>query len=182
MRNNHAVVPRLSVLRRDHRESHETVSREEAICVELTKGMIVSLKDAAAKLTGAKRRAFQAQVTRDYLNGRPRQAERVFGWGRQTVETGLHELRTGIECVRDFTARGNKKLEEKCENCNPAFCCKKMGNGSSSSCAVYGIGILGAAYYFFPQAIGVGGFFMAILKSLVWPALLVYQALSLFKL
>ena len=42
--------------------------------MELTKGMIVSLKDAAAKLTGAKRRAFQAQVTRDYLNGRPRQA------------------------------------------------------------------------------------------------------------
>ena len=83
------------------------------MCVELTKGMIATLKGAAAKLTGAKRRAFQAQVTRDYLNGRARQAERVFGWGRQTVETGLHELRTGIVCVGDFTARGNKKLAEK---------------------------------------------------------------------
>jgi Rhodopirellula transposase DDE domain len=83
------------------------------MCVELTKGMIATLKDAAAKMTGAKRRAFQAQVATDYLHGSPRQAERVFGWGRQTVETGLHELRTGIECVGDFTARGNKKLEEK---------------------------------------------------------------------
>ena len=66
------------------------------MCVELTEGMLATLKDAAGKLTGAKRRAFQAQVTMDDLNGRPRQAERVFGWGRQTVKTGLHELRTGI--------------------------------------------------------------------------------------
>ena len=47
--------------------------------VELTRGMIATLKDAAAKLTGAKRRAFQAQVTKDYLDGSPRRAERVFG-------------------------------------------------------------------------------------------------------
>jgi hypothetical protein len=32
----------------------------------------------------------------DYLGGRARRAERVFGWGRNTVELGLHELRTGI--------------------------------------------------------------------------------------
>ncbi len=83
------------------------------MCVELTKGMIATLKDAAAKLTGATRRAFQAQVTKDYLNGSLRRAERVFGWRRQNVETGLHELRTGIKCVGDFNARGNKKLEEK---------------------------------------------------------------------
>jgi hypothetical protein len=83
------------------------------MCVELTEEMKATLKDAAAKLTGAKRRAFQAQVTLDYLNGSPRQAERFFGWGRKTVETGLHELRTGIECVGNFTARGNRKLEVK---------------------------------------------------------------------
>jgi hypothetical protein len=76
-----------------------------------------------------------------------------------------------------------KTIEEKCENCNPTFCCKKWGNGGgSSSSAVYGIGIFGAAFYFFPQAVGFTGFAMAILKSLVWPALLVYQALSLLKL
>lgn len=78
-----------------------------------------------------------------------------------------------------------KVIEGKCENCNPSFCCKKWGNGGSvGSCggAVYGLGIFGAAFYFFPQAVGATGLAMAILKSLVWPALLVYQALSLLQL
>jgi|GEM_PF-1481120 len=77
-----------------------------------------------------------------------------------------------------------KVVEEKCENCNPSDCCKNMGNktGGNSSCAVYGIGIFGAAFYFFPQVTDVSSFFMALIKSLVWPALLVYQALSLLKL
>ena len=35
----------------------------------LRKEVIASFKDAARKLTGAKRRAFQAQVTLDYLDG-----------------------------------------------------------------------------------------------------------------
>jgi hypothetical protein len=55
---------------------------------------VATLKDAASKLTGAKRRAFQAQVTLDYLEGNARRAETVFGWYRKTVELGLHELRT----------------------------------------------------------------------------------------
>jgi hypothetical protein len=76
-----------------------------------------------------------------------------------------------------------KTVENKCENCEPSNCCKKMpSSGGSSSCAVYGIGIFGAAFYFFPQAVGAMGYVMAFLKSLVWPALLVYQALSLLKL
>lgn len=74
-----------------------------------------------------------------------------------------------------------KVVEEKSDKCE-SYCCKKHSNGGSSSGAVYGIGIFGAAFYFFPQAVGVSGFFMAVLKSLVWPALLVYQALSLLKL
>jgi hypothetical protein len=35
----------------------------------LTKEVIASFKDAARKLTGPKRRAFEAQVTLDYLDG-----------------------------------------------------------------------------------------------------------------
>ncbi len=74
---------------------------------------VVTLKDAARKLTGAKRRAFQAQVTLDYLEGNARRAETVFGWYRKTVDLGLHELRSGIRCVERFSARGNRKSEEK---------------------------------------------------------------------
>lgn len=80
---------------------------------ELTEQQIVTMKDAAGKLTGAKRRAFQARVTLDYLDGSARRAETVFGWYRKTVELGLNELRTGITCVDSFSARGNRKTEEK---------------------------------------------------------------------
>jgi len=64
-------------------------------------------------MTGPKRKTIQAQVAKDYLNGSPQRTERVFGWGRDTVVLGLHELRTGIICPGDFSSRGKKK-EEKC--------------------------------------------------------------------
>ena len=70
--------------------------------------------------------------------------------------------------------------EDKCEDCHPSYFCKRGANGGGS--AVYGIGIFGAAYYFIPQAVGGMGFVMAIIKSLGWSALIVYQALSLLKL
>jgi Rhodopirellula transposase DDE domain len=79
----------------------------------LTEAVIASFKDAARKLTGAKRRAFQAQVTLDYLDGSVWKAERVFGWSHHTVTLGLNELRTGITCMGNFSARGNHKTEEK---------------------------------------------------------------------
>ena len=50
---------------------------------------IATIKDASRKLTGFKRRAFQAQVAIDYLNSKPRLAESVFGWDRNTVRLGL---------------------------------------------------------------------------------------------
>src|SRR5712691_12897401 len=74
---------------------------------------IATIKDAAQPLTGAKRRAFQAHVALDYLNGSARRAEAVFGWSRRTVSLGLHELRTGITCVDHTAARGNRPTEEK---------------------------------------------------------------------
>jgi Rhodopirellula transposase DDE domain len=79
----------------------------------LTEEVIASFKDAARKLTGPKRRAFQAQVTLDYLDGSGWKAERVFGWSHHTVTLGLNELRTGITCLGNFSARGNHKTEEK---------------------------------------------------------------------
>src|SRR6266446_3777524 len=42
-----------------------------------------------------------------------RRAETVFGWARRTVILGLHELRTGITCVDNTSARGHRKTEEK---------------------------------------------------------------------
>src|SRR3954447_17369944 len=79
----------------------------------LTEEVIASFRDAARKLTGAKRRAFQARVTLDYLGGNVWKAERVFGWSHPTVTLGLNELRTGIICLGNFSARGNRKTEAK---------------------------------------------------------------------
>ena len=81
--------------------------------LSLTKQHITTIKDAAKKLTGAKRRAFQAQVSIDYLNSKPHVAEKIFGWDRKTVALGLNELRSGVVCIDNFKARGNKKTEEK---------------------------------------------------------------------
>ena len=74
---------------------------------------IKTIKDAARKLTGVKRRAFQAQVAIDYLSSKPQLAEKTFGRDRRTVALGLNELRTGFVCFEDFKARGNKKTEAK---------------------------------------------------------------------
>jgi hypothetical protein len=79
---------------------------------ELTEKIKSSMKDAAKKLTGFKKRAFMAQVTIDYFNSSPRRAETELGWSRQAIATGLKELETGIICVDNYRARGRKKTEE----------------------------------------------------------------------
>lgn len=65
-------------------------------------------KRAAKLLSGAKRRKYIAEVTQEFLDGNARQAERVFGWGRNTVVKGLRELATGIECLDNYSGRGNR--------------------------------------------------------------------------
>ena len=52
-------------------------------------------------------------MTLDYLGGNAWKAERVFGWSHHTVTLGLNELRTGITCLGNFSARGNRKTEAK---------------------------------------------------------------------
>ncbi len=69
--------------------------------------------NAARRLTGQQRRLFQAQVCLALCQGNPRQAERDFGWGRQTVDKGLHEYRSGIRCLENFRARGQRRTEEQ---------------------------------------------------------------------
>lgn len=71
-----------------------------------------TLKKAAEKLTGYKKRAFMAEVTEDYFGGSSRKAETHLGWSRQAIATGLKERETGILCVDNYRARGRKKTEE----------------------------------------------------------------------
>jgi Rhodopirellula transposase DDE domain len=64
-----------------------------------TPQQIADLRLAASHMTGATRRAFQAEMTLKYCEGNARRAEAVFGWGRQNIEVGLAEKRTGIVCL-----------------------------------------------------------------------------------
>ena len=67
----------------------------------------------ARRLTGYERRMFMAEVATELCEGSARQAERRFGWGRETVLKGLHEARQGMRCLEDFVARGRLRSEEK---------------------------------------------------------------------
>ena len=71
------------------------------------------LRGGANRLRGHQRRLFMAEVTLELCGGNPRQAERRFGWGRETVNKGLHELQLGIRCLEDFSARGRPRWEDQ---------------------------------------------------------------------
>jgi hypothetical protein len=79
-----------------------------------TTEQIADVRLALSMMHGAERRCFAAEMAQKYCGGSARQTEAVFGWGREMVETGLGEKRTGILCVNakaSFT--GNRRWEEK---------------------------------------------------------------------
>src|SRR3954466_10086208 len=71
------------------------------------------LRSGARRLTGHQRRSFRAEVATELCDGNARRAERRFGWGRETVQKGLHESRAGVRCLENFAARGRRRSEEK---------------------------------------------------------------------
>ena len=76
-------------------------------CVVETVSLLV------ARVPWPERRLAMAEVTQRLLDGKPRVAEYVFGWSRETVEVGLEELRTGVTHANDLTRRRKPKTEEK---------------------------------------------------------------------
>ena len=77
------------------------------------------IRSAAQRLKGHQRRLFQAEVAHALCGGSPRAAERRFGWGRDSVETGLHEAGSGIRCVENFAAKGAVPAKTKTLNWPP---------------------------------------------------------------
>ncbi len=82
--------------------------------IKLTQSQIEDMRIASSKMYGAYRRSFQAQMSLKYCDGSARKAERIWGWGRDNVQLGLEEERTGIICLgtQSFSS-GVKKWEEK---------------------------------------------------------------------
>jgi hypothetical protein len=77
------------------------------------KGLFV---ETAKTLKGSARRLFIARTVKELGSGGQRQAERDLGWNRGTIRKGMHELRSGISCVDNFSARGRKPVEEQLPN------------------------------------------------------------------
>jgi hypothetical protein len=85
----------------------------------LTEGIRRALQDGAVSLKGYARRLFMARTVRDFGPGGQRFAERELGWNRRTIRLGEHELRTGVQCVAAFNARGRKPIDARLPNLQP---------------------------------------------------------------
>ncbi len=79
----------------------------------LSPEQITDLRQAASKMCGPTRRAFQAEMVLKYCQGNCRYGETMLGWGRKTIETGLGEKRTGIICVGSQSFFSGKKCWEE---------------------------------------------------------------------
>src|SRR4029453_4984257 len=80
----------------------------------LTPSQIQDLRLAASKMTGAARRAFQAEMTLKYCRGSARLAETILGWSREAVAVGVADHRTGLLCLGAQSAcSGRKRWEEQ---------------------------------------------------------------------
>jgi hypothetical protein len=87
---------------------------DEGSHVRLEASHLEDIQLASSKMTGADRRAFQAEMALKYCGGNPRRTEDVFGWSRKAVQLGLHEKRSGMVCLghHQFSC-GAKLWEEK---------------------------------------------------------------------
>ena len=61
---------------------------------------------------GATRRSYIAETITQLDLGQ-RQAQQLFGGGRDTIRKALHQRRTGVTCLDAFAARGRKPIAER---------------------------------------------------------------------
>lgn len=69
--------------------------------------------ETAKALKGSERRLFMARVVKSLGAGGQRGAAREFGWDRETIRKGLHELESGHTCLDGYAGRGRKRAEER---------------------------------------------------------------------
>ena len=79
----------------------------------LTPSQLQDLRLAASKMTGAARRALQAEMPLQYCRGSARLAAPSMGGSREAVAVGLAEPRTGMLCLGAQSAcSGRNRWEE----------------------------------------------------------------------
>ena len=75
--------------------------------------MVEMISRLVALIPWPSRRQAMGDVTLTILDGKPRVAEKEFGWNRSGVILGINEFCRGITCVNDLSQRHKPKSEEK---------------------------------------------------------------------
>ncbi len=68
--------------------------------------------ETAKQLQGSERRLFMARIVKSLGKGGQRRAAQAFGWSRDTIRLGMHELTSGFRCQDNLSGRGRKRAEE----------------------------------------------------------------------
>lgn len=82
------------------------------VSIELTDSLKNLLRETVVQLKGTARRRFMAQTVLELGYGGQSLAEQELGWNRKTIRKGIRELKSGITCVDNHSAKGRKKAEE----------------------------------------------------------------------
>ena len=80
--------------------------------IQLTDSLKNLLKETASQLKGAAKRKFMAQTVLELGYGGQWLAEKELGWNRCTIRKATKELKSGITCLDNYSAKGRKKSEE----------------------------------------------------------------------
>lgn len=83
---------------------------------KLSSEMKLFLNETRSNLKGSERRKFMAKVVLLMGKGGQRRAERELGWSRPTIIKGTKELKSGFDCIDNYSGRGRKRIEEKFPN------------------------------------------------------------------
>ena len=93
---------------------HQVFTRK--LSIELTDSLKNLLIETALQLKGAAKRRFMAQTVLELGHGGQTLASQELGWNRTTIRKGIKELKSGIICVDNHSAKGRKKAEEHLPN------------------------------------------------------------------
>jgi hypothetical protein len=80
--------------------------------LQLTNEIKEIIQSGVNLLKGAARRVYMASVVAQMGKGGQRRAAEEFGWNRDVIRKGTHELRSGFVCVDAFSSRGRKRWED----------------------------------------------------------------------
>ena len=84
--------------------------------MEITDEFKTMCIETAKQLTGSERRLFMARIVQLLGKGGQRCAAKAFGWSRDTIRLGMHELASGFRCQDHYSGRGRKRAEEHLPN------------------------------------------------------------------